>query len=108
MIQDAHTEKISLPLAVTGSVSVVAAKPDAWIYVHEIIGDLTITGTLEILAGTTSLAKFTLDAGQGLTIQDQPGMDGVPRFKVPPTKALVFTITGGGQFDGAIDFSYRY
>lgn len=109
MIIDAHTEKITLPLAVPVGVgtTIVAAKPDAWIYVHEIIGDLAISGSLEILADTTSLAKFTLDAGQGMTLQDQPGMPGVPRFKVPPGKALKFTVSGG-QFDGGIDYSFRY
>lgn len=108
MIQDAHTQKLSLPLTlVAGSHNVVAANPDAWIYVHEIIGDLSAGGTVEVLAGAVSLAKFTLDAGQGLTVSDEPGEDNRPRFQVPPGQAFVMVITGA-TFDGSIHYSLRY
>lgn len=108
-MQDVHSSKISKPLAIAIGIgtTIVAAVPNAWIYVHEIIGDLAAAGTLEILDGTTSLAKFTLDAGQGLTLQDEPGNPGVARFKITPGNDLKFTVTGG-QFDGAIDYSLRY
>ena len=108
MLQDVHSAKTSIPLALAiGSHNVVAANSDAWIYVHEIIGDLSAAGTVEILDGTNSLAKFTLDAGQGLTVGDEPGNDNVARFKVKPGNALVLVITGG-VFDGSIDYSFRY
>lgn len=108
-MQDVHSAKISIPLAVpVGAATViVAANPSAYIYVHEISGDLASAGSIEIFDGSTSLAKFTLDAGQGLTLQDEPGNPGVPRFIVKPGNALKFTITGG-QFDGALDYSLRY
>lgn len=108
MLQDAHSRKISLPVTVpVGTSAVVAAVAGAWIYVHEIIGDLAADGTIEFLSGTTSLAKFSLDKGQGLTLQDEPGNDGVPRFMCKPGDAFNVTVTGG-QFDGAIDYSLRY
>ena len=108
MLQGAHTAKTSLPLSlVIGTHSVIAAQPDAWIYVHEVIGDLAAAGTVEILAGAVSLANFTLDAGQGLTVSDEPGEDNRPRFQVPPGNAFVMVITGG-QFDGSIHYSLGY
>jgi hypothetical protein len=108
MLQDVHSAKTSLPLAVpVGTHVIVAGDPDRWIYVHEIIGDLSAQGTLEILDGSLSLAAFSLDAGQGLTVSDEPGNDNVARFKVRPGNDLVF-ISTGGIFNGSIDFSYRY
>lgn len=109
MLQDVHSRKISAPvIALAGATTtVVAANADAWIYVHELIGDLSADGTIEILAGTTSLGKFDLDAGQGLTEQDEPGNDNVPRFMVKPGDAFILKATGG-DFKGSIDYSLRY
>jgi hypothetical protein len=109
MIQDAHTKKIALPVIATAgaTTTVVAAVADAYIYVHELIGDLSADGTLEVLSGTTSLAKFRLDKGQGLTLQDEPGMDGVPRFQCKPGEAFILKAVTG-TFNGAIDYSLRY
>jgi hypothetical protein len=108
MLQDAHTQKLSLPLTLTaGTQTVVAANPNAWIYVHEVIGDLSAGGTVEILSGVVSLAYFTLDAGQGLTVSDEPGEDNRPRFQCPPGQAFVMIITGG-TFHGSIHYSLRY
>lgn len=105
---DVHTRKTSLPLALaTGTHNVIAPVVGAWIYVHEIIGDLAANGTVEILAGTTSLAKWTLDQGQGLTVTDEPGDDGRPRFEVKPGDNFIMIITGG-PFDGALHYSLRY
>jgi len=108
MLQDVHSAKTSLPLAVPiGTTVIVAGDPDRWIYVHEIIGDLSAAGTLAVMDGSVSLAAFSLDAGQGLTASDEPGNDNVARFKIRPGQDLKF-ITTGGIFNGSIDYSYRY
>lgn len=109
MLQDAHSRKITLPvLANAGATTtVVAAIADAWIYIHELIGDLSADGTLEVLCGSTTVAKFNLDKGQGLTLQDEPGNDNVPRFQCKPGDAFILKAVTG-NFQGAIDYSIRY
>ena len=108
MLMDAHTKKTSAAVsAAVGTTIIVAAQADAYIYVHELIGDLAIAGDLTVLAGVRVLGKFSLDAGQGITEQDEPGMDGVPRFECRPGEAFSLTVTGG-TFTGAIDYSFRY
>ena len=108
MQNDAHSKKISEAVAATvGTTEVVAAQDDAYIYVHELIGDLAGAGNLTIMAGDRTLAAFALDAGQGITEQDEPGMDGVPRFECRPGEAFKLVVTGG-TFSGSIDYSYRY
>ena len=105
---DAHSKKTSAAVAATvGTTEVVAAQDDAYIYVHELIGDLAGAGNLIIKAGTRILASFALDAGQGITEQDEPGMDGVPRFECKPGEAFKLVVTGG-TFNGSIDYSFRY
>lgn len=107
-MQDAHTKKTSIAVAATiGSNTLVAAQTDAYIYVHELMGDLASSGNLIVKAGTRTLASFTLDAGQGLTEQDEPGMDGVPRFECRPGEAFIVEVTGG-TFNGTLDYSLRY
>lgn len=107
-LQDAHTKKISIPVAApVGTTTIIAAKDDAYIYVHELIGDLASAGNLIIKCGTRTVASFTLDAGQGITEQDEPGMDGVPRFECKPGEAFILEVTGG-TFNGSCDYSYRY
>ena len=108
MQNDAHTKKTSIPVtAPVGTTTLIAAKTDAYIYVHELIGDLASAGNLTVMAGSRTLAAFTLDAGQGITEQDEPGMDGVPRFECKPGEAFILVVTGG-TFNGACDYSYRY
>lgn len=108
MLQDVHSAKTSIGVtANVGTTTIVPAHSDAWIYVHEIMGDLAAAGTIDIKSGTTVLATFALDAGQGLTESDEPGNDNVARFKCPPGQALVFTVTGGA-FTGTVDYSLRY
>lgn len=108
MIQDAHTMKINLPvIAGVGTTDVVAALPDAWIYVHELIGDLEANGTLDIRCGLQTVGTFRLDAGQGITLQDEPGEDNRPRFQCKPGEAFTLVVTGG-TFNGAISYSIRY
>lgn len=108
MLHDAHTKMVSIPVAAEiGSNTLVAAQTDAYIYVHELIGDLSADGNVVIKAGTRTLGSFTLDAGQGLTEQDIAGMDGVPRFECKPGEAFIVETTGG-TFHGSLAYSLRY
>ena len=108
MLQDAHSRKISIPVAAAvGSTDIIAAQEDAWIYIHELIGDLASAGNLTIKCGTEIVATFTLDAGQGITLQDEPGADNVPRFQCKPGDAFTLDVTGG-TFSGACHYSLRY
>jgi hypothetical protein len=108
MLQDAHTRKTSIPVtAPIGSTTLIAAQPDAYIYVHELIGDLAGSGNLIVKAGIRTLASFVLDAGQGMTLQDEPGEDGRPRFECYPGEAFIIEVTGG-TFNGACHYSLRY
>lgn len=108
MLQDVHSRKISIPVsAPVGTTTVIAAVPGAWIYVHELIGDLAAAGDLTVKSGSTTLATFNLDQGQGLTEQDEPGEDNRPRFECKPGDAFVLVVTGG-TFTGACHYSLRY
>lgn len=108
MLQSAHSKKISEPVtAAVGTTTVIAAKTDAYIYIHELIGDLASAGNLIIKCGTRTVASFTLDAGQGITEQDEPGMDGSPRFECRPGEAFILEVTGG-TFNGSVDYSFFY
>lgn len=108
MLQDVHSAKTSIGVTVApGTTTIVAGQPNRWIYVHEIMGDLSAAGTIAIKSGTDVLANFSLDAGQGLTENDEPGNDNVARFKCPPGQDLVFTVSGG-TFIGTVDYSFRY
>jgi hypothetical protein len=110
MLQDVHSKKISIPVvaAKNATTAIVAAQTDAWIYIHELMGDLDVSGTITLLAGIRVLASFDLDAGQGLTLQDEPGMDGSPRFECRPGEAFNITMSAGSIFKGACDYSLRY
>lgn len=108
LLQDAHSRKISKPVtAPPGTTILVAPIANAWIYVHELMGDLSADGTLDIREGTNVLASFTLDKGQGVTEQDEPGNDNVPRFQARPGNNFNIVVTGG-TFNGTIDYSIRY
>lgn len=108
MQNDAHSKKIAEAVtAPIGTTTIVAAQPDAYIYIHELIGDLAAAGNLIIKCGTRTVASFALDGGQGITEQDEPGMDGVSRFECRPGEAFILEVTGG-TFNGAIDYSYRF
>jgi hypothetical protein len=107
MLQDVHSAKISIGVtAPIGDTTVIAAIPNTWIYVHELMGDLAANGTLAVKAGTRVLATFDLDQGQGLTESDEPGNDNVARFTCRPGEAFILTITGG-TFTGTVDYSLR-
>lgn len=113
MLQDAHSRKISIPVsAPIGDTAVIAGENDRWLYVHELIGDLASAGNLTIVAineeaAERILATFTLDAGQGITLQDEPGEDNRPRFELKPGEDFVLRVTGG-TFTGACHYSLRY
>jgi len=108
MLQDAHSKKTSIVLAAAvGTNTIVAADATRWLYVHEIIGDLAAAGNLIVRSGTTELASFALDTGQGLTVQDLPGDDNVPRFEIKPGDAFILEVTGG-TFNGSCVYSFRY
>lgn len=112
MLQDAHSRKIREPIdADAGDTVIIAGVADEWHYIHEIIGDLSAAGTLEILAidpdaTEHSFGDFTLADGQGLTLQDEPGEDNRPRFEFKPGQDAVLRVTGG-TFNGALDWSKR-
>lgn len=112
MLQDAHSRKVSIPVtAVVGDTVVVASVPDTWLYVHEIMGDLAATGTVAVVAKNGSderiLATYDLDAGQGLTVSDEPGEDNRPRFEFLPNEDFVLRVTGG-TLTGSSHYSLRY
>jgi len=108
MIQDGHTRKTSIPVtANVGDTVVVASVEGAWIYIHELIGDLAAAGDLTIKSGSTTLAHFSLDAGQGITEQDNDGGSNVPHFECKPGDDFILTVTGG-TFKGGCQYSLRY
>lgn len=108
MTNDVHSAKISIPVvAAPGDNTAIAALTDGWIYIHEIMGDLDVSGTLTVKCGSVSKGAFALDAGQGLTLTDEPGNDGVPRFQCKPGDAFVLNLSAGSTFRGTIDYSIR-
>jgi len=108
MIQDVHSAKTSIAVtAAPGTNIIIAGAADSWIYVHELMGDMSAAGTLIVKSGTNTLARFTLDQGQGLTESDEPGNDNVARFKCPPGQDFVLVVTVG-TFEGTVDYSRRY
>lgn len=113
MLQDASSRHISEAIsAPAGDTVLIAANPEAWNYIHEIIGDLSAAGSMSIIAidaDTTEhiLGTFNLGDGQGLTLQDEPGQGGRPRFEFNPGQSAVMR-TSGGDFSGSMDRSIRY
>lgn len=108
MLQGVHGRKISIKVvAPAGDTIVVASVPGTWLYIHDLIGDMSITGTLEVLAGSRSLAKFSLDAGQGLTLSDEPGEDNRPRFECVPGEDFILRTTTG-TFEGSCHYSFGH
>lgn len=90
---------------------IIPRASDEWHYIHELIGDLGAAGNISVVAidaDTTEhiLATFSLDEGQGLTEQDEPGEDNRPRFEFKPTQNAVLRVTGG-TFTGALHWSIR-
>lgn len=110
MLTDVHEGKISEVVEITGSGDhvIVTGDADSWIYVHELIGSATGDVVLEVLADTRPLAEFSLSEGQGLTLDDIPGDDGVPRFKCRPGEDFILNLSGAVDFIGGIVYSRRY
>jgi hypothetical protein len=108
MFSDVHSAKINIPVSAgPGSNTVIAAQTSAYLYIHEIMGDLDVSGTLTIYCGSREQGSWSLDAGQGITLTDEPGNDGVPRFQCRPGEALVFVLSAGATFKGNVDYSLR-
>lgn len=110
MLQDVHERKISIAVNanLTGDNIVVAFTPATWLYIHELIGDLNVSGTLTIKAGSRILAVFNLAAGQGLTEQDEPGEDNRPRFECKPGENFILNLSAGSTFTGSCHYSLRF
>lgn len=110
MLTDVHSRKVSLPISIstTGDNVIVTGDNDSWIYVHEVIGSLDAAGLMKIKSGTTDLAEFDLDAGQGLTEDDIPGDDGVPRFQCKPGDDFIINLPAGATFTGSVVYSRRF
>lgn len=110
MLQGVHGRKISIPVsAPVGDTDIIAAIANTWIYIHALMGDLGVTGTISIIGKTAAgveriLATYDLDAGQGLTEQDEPGEDNRPRFEFKPGEKVVLRVTGG-TFTGSCHYS---
>lgn len=110
MLQDVHERKISIPVDIgtTGDNIIITGDSDSWIYVHELIGDLDIAGTVTVKAGSTTLATFALSADQGLTEQDEPGEDNRPRFECKPGEDFIINLSAGITFKGSVHYSRRF
>lgn len=118
MLQDAHSRKVSIPVSAPVGDTIILASTiganqgDHWTYIHELMGDLGVTGTLSViainaLAAERILATYDLDAGQGITTEDEPGEDNRPRFEFKPGENAVLRVTGG-TFTGSCHYSLRY
>lgn len=112
MLQDAHekTESIVVDISSSGDNVVVAGDTNSeyYVYIHELIGAPDADVTLTIKAGTRELAEFDLKEGQGLTEDDIPGHDGVPRFRCRPGEDFILNLSGAVGFKGSCVHSKRY
>lgn len=110
MLQGQHTRKVSesVQISTTGDNIIILGQSDRWVYVHELIGDLDVAGTINIKSGTDVLATFNLSAGQGLTESDEPGEDNRPRFECPPGQDFIIELSAGVTFTGAVHYSFGY
>lgn len=107
---DAHEGKITIPVNVTatGDTVLVAGDTESWIYIHELIGSCDDAETIKLLEDSNELARFELDANQGITLSDINGDEGVPRFKIKLNKDFVMNKSTGGTFTGSLVYSRRY
>ena len=112
MIQDVHEKIESIPVDIAASGDNVVITGDTnseyYIYIHEIIGSAAGAVTLKIQAGARILAEFELQADQGITLDDIPGHDGVPRFKCRPGEDFIINLSGAVNFKGSCAHSRRY
>lgn len=110
MILDVHEGKITIPLTInsSGDNVIVAGDNESWIYIHEIAGSFSGDNTMEIKSGGTVLANFELSEGQGLTLDDIPGDEGVPRFKIKPSDNFIINLGNTNEFTGSLVYSRRF
>lgn len=114
MLQDVHSRKISVAIEAAPGDTVLIARDlttPAWHYIHEIIGDLSAAGEVDVIAIDTDLtehvlAHFELGDGQGLTVDDEAGEDNRPRFEFNPDQNAVLRVSGG-TFNGSLHYSIR-
>jgi len=103
MLQDAHSRKISAGvIAPAGDTTIIPFVAEEWHYIHELIGDMSAAGSVEVIAinqaaAERSLGKWNLGDGQGLTLQDEPGEDNRPRFEFKPGENAVLRTVGGSR-----------
>lgn len=108
MLQGVHERKINIPIeGATGATPLITGDADSWILVHELIGSMDGDGTLTISAGSRELAVFELAAGQGITLTDEPGEDGRPRFECYPGEDFIID-PGGNTFIGNVHYSRNH
>jgi len=114
MLQDSSSRHISSAISAPAGDTVLIARDlatPAWNYIHEIVGDLSAAGSMQIIAvdsdsTETILGTFELADGQGLTLQDVTGQPGRPRFEFNPDQNAVMR-TVGGTFTGTMARSIR-
>jgi len=110
MLQDVHTQKIAIPVLanLTGDNIIIAPVAGAWIYIHELMGDLDVSGTLQVKCGSVVKGEFGLDAGQGFTLSDESGEDNRPRLQCRPGESFILNLSAGSIFKGTVHYSLRY
>jgi hypothetical protein len=99
--------RANIDISASGDNTLIAAVTLGEIFIHEVIGDASAPVTLIIKCGTRQVGKFSLDAGQGLTLDDLPGRYGEPRFKCEPGEAFILNLSTAVTFSGSILYSYR-
>lgn len=110
MLQGVHERKINIPVltVIPGDNIVITGQDDRYIYIHELIGDLDVAGTLTVKAGARILAAFDLAAGQGITLTDEPGEDNRPRFECYPGEDFILNLSAGSIFKGNVHYSWGF
>ena len=110
MIQDIAGELLVKPVnaALAGDNTVVAAQAGSWIYIYELIGDLSGAATLTTKSGTIVLDEnFALTTDQGITLSALANLANVPRYKIPPGNDFIINLAPAASFIGGCAYAYR-
>jgi hypothetical protein len=97
----------NVSISASGDNTVIAAITNGEIFIHELIGSAAGTVTLTIKCGARVVGTFQLQAGQGLTLTDVVGDDGVSRFVCYQGEAFILNLSGAVAFTGSIQYSYK-